>query len=72
MANTYSFEVTEDLICEISKDGEVLDATGPWESEESATEWAEVMVEELNSGDRESISGATLEEDLPEEDPVEE
>jgi len=67
MANTYSFEVTEDLICEISKDGEVVDATGPWESEESATEWAEVMVEELNTGARDSISGLTLEEVIAEE-----
>jgi hypothetical protein len=68
MANTYSFEVTEDLICEISKDGEVVDATGPWESEESATEWAEVMVEELNTGARDSISGLTLEEVIAEEE----
>jgi hypothetical protein len=68
MAKAYSFEVTEDLICEISKDGEVLDATGPWESEESATEWAEVMVEELNSGARESISGVILEEVIAEEE----
>jgi hypothetical protein len=68
MANTYSFEVTEDLICEISKDGEVVDSTGPWESEESATEWAEVMVEELNTGARDSISGLTLEEVIAEEE----
>lgn len=67
---TYSFEVTDELICEISKDGEVVDATGPWESEDAAAEWAEAMVDELNSGARETISGITLEE-LTEE-PVEE
>lgn len=71
MATTYSFEVTEDLICEISKDGEVIDATGPWENEDSAAEWAEAIVEELNSGARETVSGHTLEE-LLEEAPAEE
>ncbi len=59
---TYSYEITEDLLCEISKDGEVIDATGPWESEESAAEWAEVMVEELNDGTRETVSGFVVEE----------
>jgi len=67
---TYSFEVTDELICEISKDGDVVDATGPWESAEAATEWADIIVDELNSGARETISGASLED--PAEEPTEE
>jgi hypothetical protein len=37
-------------MCNIFKDGVVVDASGPWESEDAATTWAEEFVNKCNNG----------------------
>lgn len=47
----YTYEVTSNPpMCKILKDGSVIDHSGPWESEEAATAWAELFVAKCNSG----------------------
>jgi hypothetical protein len=47
----YAYTVDEQAVSvEITKNGVVVDVSGPWESVDAATSWAEVMVSRLNSG----------------------
>jgi hypothetical protein len=47
---TYTYTINKELICQVKLDNVVIDASGPWESEASATHWAELYVEELTLG----------------------
>ena len=47
----YTYEVTSNPpMCKILKDGVVIDHSGPWESNEAATVWAEAFVAKCNAG----------------------
>ena len=47
----YTYEVsTAPVMCGILSNGVVVDHSGPWESVEIATEWAEAFVDKCNSG----------------------
>jgi hypothetical protein len=37
-------------MCNILKNGVIIDASGPWESEEAATAWAQLFVAKCNGG----------------------
>lgn len=46
----YSFEVSGNPpMCRIYKGGAIIDNSGPWESEESATTWATMYTNALNN-----------------------
>jgi hypothetical protein len=44
----YTYTINENLECLVFSDGEEIDTSGPWESEESASAWAKAYVDELN------------------------
>ena len=47
----YTYEVLSNPpMCNIFKDGVVVDASGPWESEDAAAAWAEEFVNKCNNG----------------------
>ena len=47
----YTFEVTSDpAMCDILKDGVVIDRSGPWESAAAAEDWAMQFTEKCNAG----------------------
>jgi len=47
----YTYEVTgTPPMCKILKDNVVIDNSGPWESAEAATDWAQAFVEKCNNG----------------------
>ena len=47
----YTYEVLSNPpMCNILKDGVIVDASGPWESEEAAQAWAELFVAKCNAG----------------------
>jgi hypothetical protein len=47
----YTYEVTDNPpMCNVLKDGSVVDSSGPWESVEAATAWAELFVAKCNGG----------------------
>ncbi len=46
---TYTYTITKDLMCIISNNNTEVDVSGPWESEISASTWANLYVNELNS-----------------------
>jgi hypothetical protein len=47
----YTYEVSAaPVMCDILSDGTVVDRSGPWESLEIATEWAEAFTAKCNSG----------------------
>ena len=47
----YTYEVLSNPpMCNILKNGVVIDASGPWESEEAATAWAQLFVAKCNGG----------------------
>lgn len=47
----YTFEVLSDPnMCNILKDGLIIDHSGPWESTQAATDWATLFVEKCNGG----------------------
>jgi hypothetical protein len=47
----YTYEVSgTPVMCKIMKDSVVVDNSGPWESLQAATDWAELFVEKCNAG----------------------
>jgi len=56
---TYTYTITEELSCIIRKNNTDIDVSGPWESEESASAWAQAYVEELNIINFEEDSNAS-------------
>ena len=47
----YTYEVLSNPpMCNVFKDGVVIDASGPRESEDAASAWAEEFVNKCNSG----------------------
>lgn len=47
----YTYEVSgTPPMCKILKDSVVIDNSGPWESAEAATAWAEAFVAKCNAG----------------------
>lgn len=47
----YTYEVSGNPpMCSIKKDGTVIDYSGPWESVEAAESWAQLFVDQCNSG----------------------
>jgi hypothetical protein len=47
----YTFDITSNpAMCEILKDGVVIDRSGPWESVVAAEDWAMQFTEKCNAG----------------------
>lgn len=47
----YEYEIVpEGPMVRIRYDGLIIDESGPWDSEESATTWASAYVNKMNSG----------------------
>jgi hypothetical protein len=46
----YTATITDYLIVEIRNSTELIDWTGPWSDRQSAEEWANAMVLDLNNG----------------------
>lgn len=45
----YTFQVTDNPpMCTVLKGDEIYDYSGPWESVEAATNWAQAFVAQLN------------------------
>jgi hypothetical protein len=48
---SYSYEVTDNPpMAKIQSNGQTIDLSGPWESVEAATDWAEAYTNQLNQG----------------------
>ena len=46
----YAYTIEEDtLMVKVTRNEEIIDYSGPWESLSSASEWAESIVHELNA-----------------------